>query len=162
MSLRANPMGFRWLGPSWGAALRTGLYTGASLSLVLAAWLFVANRVPALERFAAERTLAASVAVAALALVPVLRFLRAPARMLASGLLAWTILSLTYRIACLFFTRLADRKGTLHIFILGAVAFTIAATVAWIATLLWTVTPSAFTNSSGIWSNWNTSAKARS
>jgi hypothetical protein len=139
MSLRASPVGFSWLDPTWGAALRTGLYTGASLSLVLAAWLLVANRVPLLIRFAAERNLAAAAALAALALVPVIRFLREPTHLLVSGLLAWTLLSLTYRLSCLLFARLADRMGAFHIFVLGAVAFTIAATVAWIGTLLWTV-----------------------
>jgi hypothetical protein len=139
MSLRATIFGLQGLGGSRGVSLRMGLWIGACLSIIVAVWLVVANRVPGLERFAAERNMTAAVALAALALVPVVRFLREPGRLLISGLLAWTLLSLTYRLASLFFSALGARLGAFHVFILGAVAYTIAATVAWIATLVWSV-----------------------
>ena len=137
MALRAHLSGYRWLRRIRSAALRMGIYVGVCISLVLTVWLIVANRVPFLERFAWERNLAGAVAVAVLAALPVLRFLRSPGRLLLSGLVAWTIVSLVYRVPCLYFSALGDRLGAFHLFILGSIIYLFAAVVVWIASLIW-------------------------
>lgn len=116
-----------------------GIYIGVCISLVLTAWLIVANRAPFLERFAWERNLAGAVAVALFAALPVLRFLRSPGRLLLSGLVAWTIVSLAYRLQCLYFSALDTRLGAFHLFMLGSVVYLFAAVVVWIGTLIWSV-----------------------
>ena len=119
------------------AAVRTGVYSGVGLSIVLVAWLVVANRAPSLEQFALDRNLAGAVALGLFAAVPVLRFLRLPGPLLASGLVAWSILALTYRVLCIYFWGLAERFSAMHIFMLGAVLYMIVATLSWIGTCLW-------------------------
>jgi hypothetical protein len=130
----------RWHGRlhvSKNAAIRTGLYVGFALSVIFATWVLVANRVPAFERFALERNIAAAAALGLLALVPVLRFIRSPACLLASSLIAWGILSLTYRLLSLYFWGLDSRYSPFQIFMLGAVVYMIAATISWIGTVIW-------------------------
>ena len=113
------------------------MYAGTGLSLVLAAWVFVANRIPALESFAKERNLAAVIALSLFAAIPALRFVRLPGPLLAAGLVAWLILSFTYRILCVFFWGLAERYSAVHVFMLGAVVYMLVATVSWIGTCIW-------------------------
>jgi len=60
------------------AALHTGVYAGVALSVIFVAWLFVANRIPALEQVALERNLVAAVLLAVVALFPVARFFARP------------------------------------------------------------------------------------
>ncbi len=139
MSWREHLWGDRLHGGLRNSALRTGLSAGLCLSLVLAVWLFVANRVPFLERFAWERNLAALAAFALLALIPAVRFFRSPGRLLVSGIAGWMILSLTYWGFTLFFSALADRMGAFHLFVMGSVLYTLAATLAWIGTTIWNV-----------------------
>ncbi len=139
MSLRANSSAWPLFERLRSTAILTGLSVGVCLSLVVGAWLVVANRIPWLDRFAAQRNVAAAAALLVLALVPVVRFLREPGRLLVSGLLAWTLASLTYRLACLVFSKLGDRMGSFHVFVFGAVAYALAATLAWVGTLLWTM-----------------------
>lgn len=139
MTIRARLPGSRWYDSLQHSAVRTGLYIGLCLSAVLIAWIFLANRVPFLERFALERNLAAATLLVALALIPVFRFLRHPRRLLLAGLTAWAVFSFIYRLLCLFFAVLADRMGAFHFFVLGGIAYTIAATLAWIGMLIWAV-----------------------
>jgi uncharacterized membrane protein YvlD (DUF360 family) len=119
------------------AAARIGIYSGVALSLGFTTWLFVANRLPAFENLALERNLVAATALGLLALVPVLRFLRLPGHLLASGLIAWTILTLTYLGLCVHFAALSDRYSAPQVFILGALVYMIFATLSWIGTCLW-------------------------
>jgi uncharacterized membrane protein YvlD (DUF360 family) len=128
------------------AAVRTGVYSGAGLSIVLVTWLFIANRAPSLEQFALDRNLAGAVALGLFAAVPVLRFLRLPGPLLASGLVAWSILALTYRVLCVYFWGLAERFSAMHIFMLGAVLYMIVATLSWIGTCLWRARASSISN----------------
>ena len=109
------------------------------MSGVFIAWLLVANRVPLLERVAFERNIGAGGLLIVLALVPVLRFLRYPRRLLLSGFVATAVFSFVYRLLCLFFAALPDRMGAFHLFILGNMVYAIVATVAWIGTLIWAV-----------------------
>jgi hypothetical protein len=113
------------------SAMRTGVCAGVGMVLVFIAWLFVANRVPASEKFALERNVIAASVLAILFMVPVVRFMWQAGRLLAASLAAWWIFSLAYRLLCIgFYT-------PMRVFILGSVVCMILATLSWIATLIW-------------------------
>ena len=137
IAVRAHLPGYSKLHVIKNAAIRTGVYSGAGLAMVLVAWVFVANRAPTLERFALERNVAAAVALVLFAAVPVLRFLRLPGPLLASSLIAWSILALVYRLLCVVFSGLAERYSAVQVFTLGAVLYMILATLSWIGTCIW-------------------------
>lgn len=142
MPVRAHMPGYRRLGVFHNASVRTGAYVGICLSLVFLTWVILANRVPFLGRFAFELNLAAGLLLTALALIPILRFLRMPGRLLASSLIGWLIFSLTYRVLCLFFPffpDLSQRYAAMQIFMLGAVVYLIVTTLSWIGTIIWRV-----------------------
>lgn len=136
IAVRAHLPGYGRLHILKNAAIRTGVYAGVGLSLVLVAWIFVANRLPGLEGFALERNLAGAVALGLFAAVPVLRFLRLPGPLLASSLIAWSILALTYRLLSIYFLGLSARYSTVQVFTLGAVVYMILATLSWIGTCI--------------------------
>ena len=136
IAVRAHLPGYGRLHVLKNAAIRTGVYAGVGLSLVLVAWIFVANRLPGLEGFALERNLAGAVALGFFAAVPVLRFLRLPGPLLASSLIAWCILALTYRLLSIYFLGLSARYSTVQVFTLGAVVYMILATLSWIGTCI--------------------------
>lgn len=102
----------------------------------MVAWLVVANRAPNLEMFALERNVAAAAALAVFAAVPVLRFLRLPGPLLASSLIAWSILAVTYRLLCVYFGGLATRYSAVQLFTLGSILYMILATLSWIGTCI--------------------------
>jgi hypothetical protein len=137
IAVRAHLPGYGKLHVFKNAAIRTGVYSGVGLAMVLVAWVFVANRAPALERFALERNVVAAVALVLFASVPALRFLRLPGPLLASSLIAWSILALVYRLLCVVFSGLAERYSAVQIFTLGAVLYMILATLSWIGTCIW-------------------------
>jgi uncharacterized membrane protein YvlD (DUF360 family) len=137
IAVRAHLPGYSRLHVVKNAAIRTGVYSGVGMSLILIAWLTVANRAPSLESFALERNLAAAVALGLFAAIPVLRFLRLPGPLLASGLVGLSIISLTYRLLCVYFSELANRYSAVHLFTLGAVVYMILATLSWIGTCIW-------------------------
>jgi hypothetical protein len=137
MSVGARVPGFGVHRVLQNAAARVGIYTGVALALVFTTWLVVANRVPEFEKFALERNVVAATAFGILALVPILRFLRLPGHLLASSLIAWTILTLTYRGLCIHFAALSERYSAPQIFILGVLVYMIFATLSWIGTCLW-------------------------
>ena len=136
MSIRSNLPGYRWFHVFRNAAVRTGVDTGVCLTLVFVVWLVIANHVPFLERFALERNIAAAAVLAFLAAVPVLRFLRMPGNLLASGLMGWIIFSVSYRILCVVYQGLGNRLSTFHLFMLGAVVYMILTTLCWIGTII--------------------------
>jgi hypothetical protein len=137
MPISAHLPGYSWFHVFKNLSVRVGVYVGVCLSLVLSVWIFVANRVPFLERFALERNLAGAALLSLLAVAPVLRFLRSPGNLLASSLVAWTIFSFTYRSLCIFFGHLGDKYSAFQIFMLGFVVYMILATLSWIGTLIW-------------------------
>jgi hypothetical protein len=139
MSVSVHPSGYGLTRVFRNAAARTGICAGVALSLVFATWLFVANRMPAFENLALERNVVAATVLALVALVPILRFLRQPGHLLASSLIAWSILTLTYRGLCMHFRALDDRYSAPQVFILGALVYMILATLSWIGTCLWRV-----------------------
>ena len=128
--------GSRWFAWLRNATLRVGLLTGIYFSIVLAGWMVVANRVPWSAHFAGLRNLGAALLMGMLMLIPVLRFLRSPGRLFASGLVAWAVLTWTYLMLGLYFERLYSRMGPLQVFMLGAVVYGSAAVVAWVASMV--------------------------
>lgn len=136
MQLRTNLPGSRRLEFLHNAAIRTGVYTGVCLSLVFTAWLVIANQVSFLERFAFERNVAAAAVLGFLAAVPVLRFIRLPGNLLASGMIAWMIFSVVYRILCLIYHALSDWHSTFQVFMEGAVVYMILTTLSWIGAII--------------------------
>ena len=136
IAVRAHLPGYGRLHVFKNAAIRTGVYSGIGSSMVLVAWLVVANRAPSLEPFALERNLAAVVALGLFAAVPVLRFLRLPGPLLASGLIAWSITAITYRLLGIYFWGLAAQISAMQLFTLGTIAYMILATLSWIGTCI--------------------------
>jgi hypothetical protein len=139
MSVRAHLPGYRWFHVFRNAAIRIGVYVAVGLALIFTSWVFAANRVPFLDRFALERNIAAAILLCLFALIPILRFLRMPGHLLASGLVAWLIFSLYYRVLCMFFRKLGDWHGTIQVFMFGTVVYLIVATVSWIGGAIWRV-----------------------
>lgn len=131
--------GYRWLMFLRNVPVRVGIYTGICLSIVFAMWLVLANRVPLLERLALERNTIAVVGLVLFASLPILRFYRSPGDLMVSGLLAWMLLSITYRLLCMVFVLLNERYSAFHVFVLGAVTYLIFATVSWIGMIIWKV-----------------------
>lgn len=117
--------------------VRVGIYTGVCLSLVFTAWILIANRVPFLEPLAQQRNVAATLLLILIAAMPVIRFLRSPADLLLSGLLAWGLLTFTDRILTFFFRLLEEYCSAFHVFVLGAVAYLLFATVSWVGMMVW-------------------------
>ena len=120
-------------------AVRTGIYAGVALSAVFIAWIVIANRVPQLEVLATERNVVAAILLALLAAVPVVRFLRSPAELLASGLLAWGIFTLTYKVLSSIFVLLEENYSAFHVFVMGAISYLIFATLSWVGSIVWRV-----------------------
>lgn len=129
--------GYRWFQFHQNVAMRMGIYTGVGLSITFSAWVLVANRMPLLEPFARGRNLIAVAALCFFASLPTLRFLRSPGDMLVSGLVGWTMLSLTYQILGMVFVLLEERYSAFHVFVLGAVIYLICVTLSWIGTIIW-------------------------
>jgi hypothetical protein len=137
MAVRAQLSDHKSFGLLHNSAVRAGIYTGVCLATVLTLWLILANRVPFFESFAVWRNMGAALLFALFALAPALRFYRSPESLLVSCLVAWTILTIMYRLLCVFFSLLGDKYSAWHIFMLGAVVYLIAATLSWIGTLIW-------------------------
>jgi len=137
MSVRAHLPGYRWFQVFRNAAIRIGVYTSVCLALVFTAWLFLANRLPLIERLAVERNVVAAVLLCLCALIPVFRFLTLPGHLLASGLVAWLLFSSYYRVLCLFFRHLSDLRSTFQVFMYGTVVYMILSTLSWIAVTIW-------------------------
>jgi hypothetical protein len=132
MAARPQLPGMRWFLWLRIASLRIGVLTGIYLSCVFVAWLEVANRVPALWRFAELRNLVAGAILIGVLGIPVLRFLHRPGRLLVAGLTAWTLLTVTYLVVEINFTLLESRMGALHVFVLGAVSYGFVAVLDWV------------------------------
>ena len=143
-----RPPGYRWFHVFRNRAIRIGAYTGVCLSLVLVAWVLIANRVPFLEPLARQRNLLATSLLILLAVMPVARFLRSPSDLLISGLIAWSLLSSTYRVLTMFFSLLEEYYSAFHVFTLGAVVYLLFATLSWIGMIVWRARAAQGTHSS--------------
>ncbi len=131
--------GYRWLLFLRNIPVRVGIYTGTCLSLVFILWLLLANRLPLLEPLAMWRNIAAVAILVLIATLPLLRFYRSPGELMVSGLLAWTLLSITYRVLCMVFVLLDEKYSAFHVFVLGAVVYLLGATLSWIGMIIWRV-----------------------
>ena len=131
--------GYRWLMFLRNVPVRVGIYTGICLSLVFAMWLVLANRVPLLERLALGRNIIAVVGLVLFASLPILRFYRSAGDLLVSGLLAWMLLSITYRLLGMVFVLLGEKYSAFQVFVLGAMVYLICATLSWIGMMIWKV-----------------------
>jgi len=115
---------------------RIGALTGVYLSLVMVGWLVIANHVPASADFAGSRNATAVALGTLLILIPVVRFLREPAQLFASGVVGWALLSFTYSVLGFFYLRLHLRMVPFHLFMLGAALYGGVAVAAWVAPML--------------------------
>jgi len=131
--------GYRWLMFLRNVPVRVGIYTGICLSIVFLLWVVLANRVPLLEPLAMWRNIAAVVILVFFATLPMLRFYRSPGELMVSGLVAWMLLSITYRVLCMVFVLLDEKYSAFHVFVLGAVVYLLGATISWIGTIIWRV-----------------------
>ena len=127
------------LGFLGAASVRIGIYAGVALSMIFISWIVIANRMPRLEALATERNVVAAVLLVICAATPVIRFLRSPAELLVSSLLAWGIFTLTYRVLCSIFVLLDDNYSAFHVFVLGAISYLVFATLSWVGTIVWRV-----------------------
>ena len=128
--------GYKAYGALIDSAFRTGVYIGLCLFGVFSVWLIVANKFAVFERVALARNLLAAAAMVLFAVIPVLRFRRRPASLLGSGLIAWAIFSFLYRLSALYFSGLSLWHSAWQVFMVGAVLYLIAATLAWVVGLV--------------------------
>jgi drug/metabolite transporter (DMT)-like permease len=132
MAARPQLPGMRWFLWLRNPALRIGVLTGIYLSAMFLIWLLVANHVTRLEPYAGLRNLVAGAIQIALAAIPVLRFRQEPAKMFASGLAAWILLSSTYLAAEMHYTLLSSRIGAGQLLVLGGVSYAFVAVFSWV------------------------------
>ena len=121
------------------SGVRTGAFAGLGMAVAFVAWLFVANRVSALDHVALQRNVIAAAILALFFLVPVVRFMWHPGRLLTSSLIAWSIFAATFRALSIHFAALSERYSTMRVFILGAIVCMILATLSWVGTCIWRV-----------------------
>ncbi len=115
-------------------ALRTGLYTGALLVIVMLGALVAANRMARLDNHALERNAAFCGLFVIFMLIPIVRFYRRPVQMFTSAMLAWSMFVVAYYIAGMFFRNLFEvlRHTPFHALIEGAVIYGVFAVVSWV------------------------------
>lgn len=120
--------------PFQAPLVRTGLFTGVVLSFVMTVSLYLANRVPALERLATERNSACSGIFFVVMLIPAIRFRRRPVELFTSGMLAWVVFTLAYIGAANFYDNLYESLHTTPGIMLayGAGAYGIVSVVSWV------------------------------
>jgi hypothetical protein len=114
----------------------TGALVGVLLSGVLTAWLWIANRVPNFEHFASLRNVLAIAALFLVGLIPIARFRNSPKDVLPSGAIGLAISCLCYWAWTIYFEGLSERMGPIRIFVMGLVAYTLAAVLLWVGNLI--------------------------
>jgi hypothetical protein len=117
-------------------ALRTGVRIGVLLSIVLTAWLILANRVSVLDRLAIVRNAAAITLLFLIGFEPIARFRNSARDLLVSGLIGWTIGSLCYFGWTIYFVDLSNHMGPLQVFVLGAGVYILLAVIVWIGGMI--------------------------
>lgn len=118
-------------------ALRTGVYLGALLNIVMIGALVTANRFPRLEPYALERNAASYGLFVLFLLIPVIRFLTRPAQMFAAGLVGWVLFVAGYDLAGLYFHNLFDVLRTpFEALVEGCVLYGIAAVTVWVVRMI--------------------------
>ena len=119
-------------------ALRTGLYTGALLIVVLLGALVAANRIPALERYALERNAISYTLFVLLMLIPIVRFWNHPIRMFAAGMIGWTLFVAAYDVTGMVFQNLfaAVRHTPFLALAEGAVVYGVCSVISWVGRMV--------------------------
>jgi len=116
--------------------VRTGAIEGVLLSMILTAWLLIANRVPYFDHFASTRNAIAVGALFLMGLIPVARFRNSAKDVLPAGAIGLGMACLCYWAWTMKFDLLADRMGAFQIFVMGLVAYTLAAVLLWIGSMI--------------------------
>lgn len=136
-NVEARFPGARWFHHLRNPILRVGIQTWVYLSMVMVAAVLLANRAPWLENYADVRNWVARIVFGLAMLVPVAVFCKSAGRLLAAGMLGWTLATVTYNGLGLFFESLYTRLRTPgQFFMLGAVVYGVAAVVSWVASLV--------------------------
>ncbi len=117
-----------------GPVLRTGIYTGALLIIVMWATLVAANRMVSLEPYALERNAASYGLFLLFMLIPMARFWNRPLRMFASATIAWVLFAATYEAAGIVFHNLFDslRHSPLSVLMEGIFVYGLFAVASWV------------------------------
>jgi len=120
------------------AALRTGIYSGALLVVVMLGALVAANRVPALERYALERNAISYTLFVMFMLIPVVRFWNRPLKMFTSAMIGWTIFVVAYDVAGMVFENLftSVRHTPFMALAEGAVVYGVCSVVSWVGGMI--------------------------
>lgn len=117
-------------------ALRTGLYTGALLIIVMVGSLVAANRLSWLDNRALERNAASYGLFLMFMLIPICRFLNRPVKMFASAMVAWSMFVIAYDIAGFFFHNLFQALRTpFDAFLEGAIVYGVCAVGSWVGSM---------------------------
>ena len=119
------------------SAIRTGLYTGALLTLVMLGALVAANRVPALEAYALERNAASYTLFVLLMLVPVVRFWNRPLQMFVAAIVGWVIFAGAYDLSGLYFRDVFQVLRTpFEALVEGSVVYGLCAVGMWVGGMI--------------------------
>ena len=118
--------------------LRTGVYTAASLVIVMLSGLVIANRFPSLERYAFERNAAMYTVFVLLMLVPLVRWLDRPVQMFAAAMVGWVLFAGAYDLAGMVFRNLFQvlRRTPFEVLVEGAIVYGLCAVGAWVAEMI--------------------------
>ena len=120
------------------AVLRVGIYTGALLVIVMLGALVAANRVPALERYAAERNAISYGLFMLFMLIAVARFWSNPLEMFGSAMIGWALFAVAYDIAGMVFQNLFDSVQNTPLLTLcaGAVVYGVSSVLFWVGGMM--------------------------
>jgi len=119
-------------------ALIAGAYTGAMLIIVMLGALVVANRIPMLEAYAFERNAASYALFVMIMLLPVLRFLNRPVKMVVASMTGWVLLTIGYNFAGLYFHNLFNvlQRTPFEVLIEGAIVYAVLSAAAWVCAMI--------------------------
>jgi hypothetical protein len=127
---------FRHTARALRRVVRTGAIEGVLLCMLLTTWLLIANRVAYFDKFALLRNAAAVAALFLVGLIPIARFRNSPKDILPAGAIGLGMACLCYWAWTIYFEGLADRMGAFRIFVLGIVAYTLAAVLLWVGSMI--------------------------
>ena len=116
--------------------LLLGSAVGVCLAATAVAWVLVANREPVARAFRRRTQPRSSSGVRRADAGAAFSFLKSPARIFLSGIIAWMILVIAYASMGRTFPQLDERLGAFHLFMMGAVVFGVMASVAWVAHMI--------------------------
>jgi hypothetical protein len=121
-----------------GSILRTGIYAGALLIMVMWGALVAANRIPSLEPYALERNAISYSLFLLFMFIPVARFWNRPLPMFASATIAWVLFAVTYEAAGMVFRNLFDslQHSPLLVLMEGLFVYGLFAAGSWVTEMI--------------------------